>query len=144
MINWSEATPIYSLFGGVIIGVAVSILILFNGKIAGISGILGGVLTPKKGDVGWRVLFIFGLIISPSTYALFHTLPKVNITASYLEILIAGLLVGIGTRFGSGCTSGHGICGISRLSIRSVVATICFILAGIVTVFITQHLIKGL
>ena len=141
MINWSEATPFYSLVGGAIIGVAVSILILFNGKIAGISGILGGVLSPKKGDVSWRVVFILGLIISPSIYDLFHTLPKVSITASHWEVLIAGLLVGLGTRLGSGCTSGHGVCGISRLSFRSIIATICFMLAGIVTVFLTHHLI---
>lgn len=141
MINWSEATPVYSLVGGVIIGVAVSILILFNGKIAGISGILGGVLKPKAGDVSWRVVFILGLIISPSIYDLFHTLPKVSITASHWEVLIAGLLVGLGTRLGSGCTSGHGVCGISRLSFRSIIATICFMLAGIVTVFLTHHLI---
>ena len=140
MINWSEATPIYSLFGGMIIGVAVSILILFNGKIAGISGILGGVFHPKKGDVSWRIAFITGLIVSPSVYSLFHTIPKVSITASYWQVLIAGLLVGLGTRLGSGCTSGHGICGLARLSARSIVATICFMLAGIVTVFITQHL----
>lgn len=139
MINWNEATPIYSLFGGVIIGIAVSILILFNGKIAGVSGILGGLLKPKKGDVSWRVLFILGLIISPSIYSLFHTPPQVNITASYWEILIAGLLVGIGTRFSGGCTSGHGICGVSRLSIRSIVATLSFMLAGIVTVYLRHH-----
>ncbi|WP_366910653.1 YeeE/YedE family protein [Methylotenera sp.] len=98
-------------------------------------------MKPKKGDVNWRLISIIGLMISPIIYALLKPLPEITITASYWEILIAGLLVGIGTRFGSGCTSGHGICGISRLSIRSVVATIYFTLAGVVTVFITRHLL---
>ena len=141
MINWTEATPINSLAGGMLIGVAVSILILFNGKIAGISGILGGVLKFKAEDVGWRLLFLLGLLISPVIYSIFFALPKVTLYSGHWTVLTAGLLVGLGTRYGSGCTSGHGICGLSRLSVRSLVATITFMLAGIVTVFITHHLI---
>ena len=141
MINWAEATPIHSLVGGVLIGVAASILILFNGKIAGISGILGGVLKFKTEDIGWRLLFLLGLLISPVIYSIFFTLPKVNLDSGHWTVLTAGLLVGLGTRYGSGCTSGHGICGLSRLSVRSLVATMTFMLAGIVTVYITHHLI---
>lgn len=141
MINWTEATPINSLAGGMLIGVAVSILILFNGKIAGISGILGGVLKFKAEDVGWRLLFLLGLLISPVIYSIFFALPKVTLYSGHWTVLTAGLLVGLGTRYSSGCTSGHGICGISRLSTRSLVATITFMLAGIVTVYITHHLI---
>lgn len=141
MINWAEATPIHSLVGGVLIGVAASILILFNGKIAGISGILGGVLKFKTEDVGWRLLFLLGLLISPVIYSIFFTLPKVSLDSGHWTVLTAGLLVGLGARYGSGCTSGHGICGLSRLSVRSLVATITFMLAGVVTVYITHHLI---
>lgn len=141
MINWTEATPINSLVGGILIGVAVSILILFNGKVAGISGILGGVLKLKAEDIGWRLLFLLGLLVSPVIYSIFFALPKVNFESGHWTVLTAGLLVGLGTRYGSGCTSGHGICGISRLSIRSLVATMTFMLAGVVTVFITHHLI---
>lgn len=141
LINWAEATPINSLAGGMLIGVAVSILILFNGKIAGISGILGGVLKFKAEDAGWRLIFLLGLLISPVIYSIFFALPKVTLHPGHWAVLTAGLLVGLGTRYGSGCTSGHGICGLSRLSVRSLVATITFMLAGIVTVFITHHLI---
>jgi uncharacterized protein len=138
MIGWSEVTVINSLFGGMLIGVAASILILFNGKIAGISGIIGGLLRPKKNDVGWRVMFIMGLLISPILYTVFHPLPTITIEANISMIIIAGILVGIGTRYASGCTSGHGVCGIARLSPRSIIATISFILAGIVTVFLLR------
>ena len=141
MINWAEATPIHSLVGGVLIGVAASILILFNGKIAGISGILGGVLKFKTEDVGWRLLFLLGLLVSPVIYSIFFALPKVTVHSGHWTVLTAGLLVGLGARYGSGCTSGHGICGLSRLSVRSLVATITFMLAGVVTVYITHHLI---
>jgi len=141
LINWTAATPIHSLVGGILIGTAASILILFNGKIAGISGILGGVLKFKDKDIGWRLLFLLGLLISPIIYSIFFALPKVTVHAEYSTVLIAGLLVGLGTRYGSGCTSGHGICGLSRLSVRSLVATGTFMMAGIVTVYITHHLI---
>jgi len=138
MINWAEITVINSLFGGMLIGAAASILILFNGKIAGISGILGGLLRPKKNDTAWRVMFLLGLVISPIIYSMLHPLPTITVNANITTIVIAGILVGIGTRYGSGCTSGHGVCGIARLSPRSIVATISFILAGAVTVFLLR------
>lgn len=138
MINWSEVSVINSLIGGVIIGAGASILILFNGKIAGISGIVGGLLQPKKNDIAWRVMFIMGILISPIIYSVFHPLPTITIDANTTMIIIAGLLVGFGTRYGSGCTSGHGVCGMARLSPRSIIATISFILAGAGTVFLLR------
>ncbi len=138
MINWVDATPLASLLGGGLIGVAVSIFILINGRIAGISGIVGGLFHPEKGNVAWRVLFIIGLIISPLLYSLFQPLPLVRVDASAGMIIGAGLLVGMGTRFSGGCTSGHGVCGIARISIRSVIATISFILSGMVTVVVMR------
>lgn len=138
MINWADFTPINSLIGGMLIGAAASILILLNGKIAGISGILGGLLPPKKNDTAWRVLFLLGLIISPVIYSLFYALPSITVSANSMQIITAGLFVGIGTRYGSGCTSGHGVCGIARLSPRSIAATVTFILAGAVTVYVSK------
>jgi len=140
MINWAEFTPLNSLLGGMLIGVAASMLILFNGRIAGISGILGGLLTAKGNDTNWRLAFLSGLIVAPLIYGAVHALPAVTINASNTTIVIAGLLVGIGTRYGSGCTSGHGVCGIARLSPRSIAATCAFILAGVVTVFLARQL----
>ena len=138
MIDWLEVTLINSLLGGMLIGVAASILILFNGKIAGISGIVGGLLRPKKNDFGWRVMFVMGLLIAPILYSVFHPLPAIRIEASINMIIIAGILVGIGTRYASGCTSGHGVCGIARLSPRSILATVSFIFAGVITVFLVR------
>lgn len=138
MIDWSEVPLINSLLGGMLIGVAASILLLFNGKIAGISGIVGGLLRPKKNDVGWRVMFVIGLLISPILYSVFRPLPAIRIEANITMIIIAGILVGIGTRYASGCTSGHGVCGIARLSPRSILATISFIFAGVITVFLVR------
>jgi uncharacterized protein len=138
MIDWSEVAVINSLFGGMLIGVAASILILFNGKITGIGGIIGGLFRPKKNDVGWRVMFLMGLLISPILYAVFLPLPTITIDGSMTMIIMAGILVGIGTRYASGCTSGHGVCGIARLSPRSLIATILFILAGAATVFLLR------
>lgn len=140
-IDWANFTPWSSLAGGVVIGFATAMFLLLNGRIAGISGILGGLLQPIKGDIGWRVAFITGLIFSPIAFSIAAPLPEVQIDASTASLIMAGLLVGIGTRYGSGCTSGHGVCGLSRLSPRSMVATALFILAGFVTVFITRHLI---
>ncbi|MDO9102486.1 MAG: YeeE/YedE family protein [Candidatus Nitrotoga sp.] len=141
-IDWANFTPWSSLAGGIVIGLATAMFLLFNGRIAGISGILGGLLQPiKKGDIGWRVAFITGLIFSPIAFSVGAPLPEVQIDAGAASLIMAGLLVGIGTRYGSGCTSGHGVCGLSRLSPRSMVATALFILAGFVTVFITRHLI---
>lgn len=140
-IDWTNFTPWSSLAGGVLIGLATAMFLLLNGRIAGISGILGGLLQPTKGDIGWRVAFMAGLIFSPIAFSAAAPLPEVEINTGAASLIMAGLLVGIGTRYGSGCTSGHGVCGLSRLSPRSMVATALFILAGFVTVFITRHLI---
>ena len=139
-IDWNAFTPWSSLLGGVLIGMAAAMFALLNGRIAGISGVLGSLLTPVRGDVGWRAAFILGLVGAPLLYALFTELPAVQIDASYGALVAAGLLVGIGTRYGSGCTSGHGVCGLSRLSLRSLVATATFMGAGFLTVFVLRHL----
>ena len=140
-IDWNAFTPWASLAGGVIIGTAAAMFILLNGRIAGISGVLGGLLKPVRGDISWRVAFIAGLLGAPLLYALFTELPRPQIDAGYIGLVAAGLLVGVGTRYGSGCTSGHGVCGISRFSPRSLVATAAFMLAGFVTVYVVRHLI---
>lgn len=140
-IDWNHFTPLTALAGGVLIGIAAGMLVLLNGRIAGISGVLGGLLRPVKGDSGWRIAFVLGLVGAPLVYLLFVALPKPQIDAGYGALVLAGLLVGIGTRYGSGCTSGHGVCGLSRLSPRSLVATVAFMGAGFVTVFVTRHLL---
>lgn len=127
--------------GGLMIGFAAAMLVLFNGRIAGISGILGGLLQADKGDRVWRVLFTLGLVTAPVVYRITFGLPIVTIEADTIELIIAGLLVGIGTRYASGCTSGHGVCGISRGSIRSIAATVTFMTSGFVTVYLTRHLL---
>ena len=141
MIDWTHFTPFSSLAGGLLIGVATAMFLLFNGRIAGISGILGGLLRPRSGDIGWRIAFVSGLLSAPLVYGLAAPLPAVHVDATTTTLVIAGLLVGVGTRYGSGCTSGHGVCGLSRLSHRSMVATASFMLAGFVIVFIARHLI---
>ncbi|MGB1952280.1 MAG: YeeE/YedE family protein [Marinobacter sp.] len=115
--------------------------VLLNGRIAGISGILGGLLTPSRGDIGWRIAFMAGLIGAPLLWLVAADMPAINVEASYPALIVAGLLVGIGTRYGSGCTSGHGVCGLSRLSPRSLVATLTFMAAGFVTVFLIRHVL---
>ncbi len=139
-IAWTDFTPWASLAGGALIGVAAALFILFNGRIAGISGILGGLLKPTRGDVLWRLAFIGGVVAAPVVYGLVAQLPEVRIDADTTTLIIAGLLVGLGTRYGSGCTSGHGVCGISRLSPRSLAATAFFMAAGFVTVYAVRHL----
>lgn len=141
VIDWLHFTPWTSLAGGLLIGLAASAFVLLNGRIAGISGILGGLLRPAQRDIAWRVAFLAGLIGAPLAYGLFAALPEVRIEASDTVLVAAGLLVGLGTRYGSGCTSGHGVCGLSRLSPRSLVATLSFMLAGFVTVYVVRHLI---
>ena len=141
MFDWANVTPWASLAGGALIGLAAAMFLLFNGRIAGISGILGGLLQWPKGDIGWRLAFLLGLIAAPLAYGLFAPLPVVMVDAGTATLVAAGLLVGIGTRYGSGCTSGHGVCGLSRRSPRSLVATVAFMTAGFVTVFIVRHLI---
>ena len=141
MINWASFTPWTSLAGGALIGLSAALFILLNGRIAGISGILGGLLRPVLGDMAWRVAFLTGLVAAPLVYRLGGALPVVQIDAGTGTLIVAGLLVGVGTRYGSGCTSGHGVCGLSRLSPRSLVATVAFMAAGFATVFVVRHLI---
>ena len=143
-IDWANFTPWMSLGGGILLGIASAVFILINGRILGISGILGGLLAPKIGDIGWRVAFVLGMLAAPITLSLltpddFLSAPRIE--AGYVLIVIAGLLVGYGTRLGSGCTSGHGVCGLSRLSPRSLVATGIFMAAGFATVFLIRHLL---
>ena len=142
-IAWDMFTPWSALAGGALIGIAAGMFVLLNGRIAGISGIIGGLLKPARGDVAWRMAFIGGLIIAPLVYALMAALPVPQIDAGYGTLVAAGLLVGIGTRYGSGCTSGHGVCGLSRLSPRSLAATAAFMGAGFVTVFVIRHLLNA-
>ena len=141
-IEWNHFTPWSALAGGLLIGLAAAALLLLNGRIAGISGILGGLMRPIKRDIAWRIAFLAGLILAPAAYVLVAPLPVVTIDASTTVLLIAGLLVGFGTRYGSGCTSGHGVCGLSRASPRSLVATLSFMFAGFVTVYVVRHLIS--
>jgi hypothetical protein len=140
-IDWTAFTPWAALAGGVLLGIAAGMFVLLNGRIAGISGLLGGLLAPKRGDIAWRTAFIAGLIAAPLVYALFTALPTPRIDAGTGALAAAGLLVGIGTRYGAGCTSGHGVCGLSRLSLRSLVATLAFMGAGFATVFVLRHVI---
>ncbi|WP_309684179.1 YeeE/YedE family protein [Polaromonas sp.] len=142
-LDWNAFTPWSALLGGLLIGLASAMFALLNGRIAGISGVLGGLLKPVRGDLAWRVAFIGGLVAAPLLYALFSTLPTVQIDAGTGALLAAGLLVGVGTRYGSGCTSGHGVCGLSRLSPRSLVATATFMAAGFATVFVLRHLLTA-
>jgi len=139
-IDWAHFTPLAALAGGALIGLAAAMFVLLNGRIAGISGVLGGLLRPSRGDVAWRVAFLLGLVGAPCVHLLFAALPRVRIDADYGALILAGLLVGVGTRYGAGCTSGHGVCGLSRLSPRSLVATAAFMGAGFATVFVVRHL----
>lgn len=140
-IDWNAFTPWASLGGGALIGVAAAMFMLLNGRIAGISGVLGSLLKPVKGDLAWRVAFIAGLVLAPLPYLLLAEWPATQTDASFGALVLAGLLVGVGTRFGGGCTSGHGVCGLSRLSPRSAVATLVFMAAGFATVYAVRHLL---
>jgi uncharacterized membrane protein YedE/YeeE len=140
-IDWLSFTPIPSLFGGMILGVAAALYVLLHGRILGISGIVSGLLHLKVGDWSWRFSLALGLLSAPIFAALFFgILPVVEVDAGWVAVMIAGLLVGFGAQYGSGCTSGHGICGLSRLSPRSLVATLSFMTAGFLVVFIIRHL----
>ena len=142
-IDWQHFTPWSSLAGGILLGLASALFILLNGRILGISGILGGLLKRQPGDIGWRMAFVLGMLAAPLTLGLIAPAGLVSaprIEASYLLVVVAGLLVGYGTRMGSGCTSGHGVCGLSRLSPRSMVATASFMAAGFVIVYLMRHL----
>jgi uncharacterized membrane protein YedE/YeeE len=143
-IDWLSFTPIPSLLGGMILGLAAALYVFLHGRILGVSGIVAGLLHPKLTDTAWRLSLVLGLISAPFLAALFFgIIPIVEIDSSWLAIVIAGLLVGFGAHYGSGCTSGHGICGLSRLSPRSLVATLAFMSAGFVMVFVIRHLIGG-
>jgi hypothetical protein len=142
-IDWNHFTPWASLAGGILLGLASALFILVNGRILGISGILGGLLRPQNADAGWRVAFLLGMLAAPATLAWVApagliAVPRID--AGYVVVVIAGLLVGFGTRLGSGCTSGHGVCGLSRLSPRSLVATGSFMAAGFAIVYVMRHL----
>jgi uncharacterized membrane protein YedE/YeeE len=142
-IDLNHFTPGLSLTGGLVIGVAIAVLVLCNGRIAGISGIVGGLLSWSRNDIGWRLAFLIGLVGAPVVSGLLGTPAHADIDSGWGEILVAGFLVGIGTRYASGCTSGHGVCGLSRGSIRSLVATAVFMAAGFLTTFVQRHLIGG-
>ncbi len=145
-IDWTNFTPWASLAGGVLLGIASALFILANGRILGISGILGGLLRPKAGDTGWRIAFVLGMLAAPVTLqwlapAGFLTAPRIE--AGVAAVVVAGLLVGFGTRMANGCTSGHGVCGLSRGSLRSLVNVLAFIGSGMVTVAVLRHLRGG-
>ena len=136
-------TPISSLIGGALIGLAAALLLMLNGRIAGVSGILGGLIERGATDRGERLAFIGGLLGGPVLYALVLQRPAITLDASAITLIAAGLLVGYGTRLGGGCTSGHGVCGVARLSPRSLIATAVFMAAGIVTVYVMRHMLAG-
>ena len=141
-IDWIHFTPWTSLAGGLMLGLASAMFILMNGRILGISGILGGLPRIRKGEVGWRLAFLLGLAAAPLLLSLFlpaDFIQSPRIEAGYGAIAIAGLLVGFGTRYGSGCTSGHGVCGLSRLSLRSLVSTLTFMAFGFLVVYVMRH-----
>ena len=140
-VNWTDFTPWTALGGGLLIGLAAALFVLFNGRVAGISGIIGGLLRPATGERGWCIAFLLGLVAAPLVYTLAAPLPAMRIDAGTGTLIAAGLLVGIGTRYGAGCTSGHGVCGLARGSVRSLAATLAFMGAGFATVFIVRHLL---
>lgn len=139
LIDWTHFTPWAALAGGVLLGLASALFVLLNGRILGISGIVGGLLRPRAGDIGWRLAFVLGMLVAPGLYWLVVGPTQPRIDANWGMVVIAGLLVGVGTRYGSGCTSGHGVCGLSRMSPRSLVATLAFMGAGFFTVFLIRH-----
>ena len=142
-IDWSSFTPWTALAGGVLIGAAASLFVLLNGRIAGISGLLASLLDRTAEGRGEKALFILGVLVAPLLWLLSGSLPEMEFQTGWFGLLPAGLLVGIGTRYGAGCTSGHGVCGISRLSPRSIVATLAFMAGGFATVFVLRHLLGG-
>lgn len=138
-VDWLNFTPWSSLAGGMLIGLAASLFVVANGRIAGISGLIGSLLQRGSEGVSEKALFLLGLLIAPLLWGVLATLPRIEFQNGWLGLLVAGLLVGIGTRYGSGCTSGHGVCGLSRLSPRSMIATACFMFSGFATVFVLRH-----
>ena len=140
-IDWQHFTPWTSLMGGILLGLSAALFILLNGRVLGISGIVGGLLSGRPGDSSWRLSFLLGLFAAPWVVALFSSSAVPRIDAGWGMLVLAGLLVGLGTRYGSGCTSGHGVCGLSQLSPRSLVATLSFMGAGFLTVYLVRHLL---
>jgi uncharacterized membrane protein YedE/YeeE len=134
-------TPVSALVGGGLIGLAASMLLLVNGRVAGVSGIVKNVLKPVRGDIAWRLAFIAGLVAGPLLYALLGNTVVVEIRAPLALLVVAGAVVGFGTSMGSGCTSGHGVCGVARLSARSILATISFMTSGVLTVYVARHVL---
>lgn len=142
-VDWINFTPWSSLAGGALIGLGASLFAVCNGRIAGISGLIGSVLQSGAEGVSEKAMFLLGLLAAPMLWGLFSVLPPIEFQSGWLELTLAGVLVGVGTRYGSGCTSGHGVCGLSRLSPRSMVATLCFMLSGFLTVLVLRHLLGG-
>ena len=146
-IAWDLFTPGAALAGGILIGAAAALMVVLLGRIAGISGIVGGLLQAatwsNRSQWGWRLAFVAGLLVAPLLWQLFAPLPEVTMPRNPWVVMAAGLLVGFGTRLGSGCTSGHGVCGLSRLSLRSLAATVTFMVSGAVTVFVVRHVVGG-
>ena len=142
-VDWINFTPWSSLAGGALIGLAASLFAVGNGRIAGISGLIGSLLQRGSEGVSEKALFLLGLLVAPLLWGLFAVLPLIEFQSGWLGLILAGVLVGVGTRYGSGCTSGHGVCGLSRLSPRSMAATLCFMFSGFVTVFVLRHLLGG-
>ena len=140
-IDWTHFTPLSALAGGVLIGLAAAWLLLENGRILGASGLIGGLIPPRPGDWPWRAEVILGLILAPLVARFLFQTPSPLITAAPATLITGGLLVGFGTRLANGCTSGHGVCGLARLSLRSLVATLTFMAVGFATVFVVRHVL---
>ncbi|HEX5514849.1 MAG TPA: YeeE/YedE family protein [Gammaproteobacteria bacterium] len=141
-IDWSSFTPGSALLGGALIGLSVAAFVLLNGRVAGITGLLATVFQRQDEGRSDKLLFLVGMVVAPIVWQLFQELPRVQFVAGgWLPLVVAGLLVGFGTRYGSGCTSGHGVCGLSRLSPRSLIATLSFMATGFITVYVLRHLI---
>jgi uncharacterized membrane protein YedE/YeeE len=140
-IDWNHFTPWASLSGGIMLGLAAALFVLLHGRILGVSGIVGGMLLPKDGDVAWRLSFLLGMVAAPLLYMLVRGPVEARIDAGWATVVVAGLLVGAGTSYGSGCTSGHGVCGLSRLSPRSLVATLAFMGTSFATVYVARHVL---
>ena len=138
-LDLSAFTPWTALAGGALLGLAAGLWMLLAGRIAGISGLLGGLLRPVRGELGWRLAFVLGLVAAPLAYALVAPLPASRIAAGPGTLAVAGLLVGFGTRYAAGCTSGHGVCGLARGSLRSLAAVLSFMAAGFATVYVVRH-----
>ncbi len=141
-IDWLAFSPGPAFFGGILLGVAAALYVILHGRILGISGIVSGLLSPKEGDIAWRLSLVLGLLSAPFVGSLLFGLQTTTvIDADWIAIVAAGVLVGFGANYGSGCTSGHGVCGLSRLSPRSLVATISFMSAGFLAVFLIRHVL---